>query len=181
MMEKLKLVKKKIYSYDCPNILNLTEFIYEGTEKANIKIILKNNGEIKWPKDKTKLIFDETSQIKGDDIILFPQEIGEENSYTAILTNLEDLKDGEYKAYLAFNVGGKNYGEKLTLMVKIKKKENKNEQIDKYNKAPSPSIDRYSPINLNTHSDNKFIGIPCKNWFQISESILSFIKILFES
>ena len=132
MMEKLKLVKKKIYSYDCPNILNLTEFIYEGTEKANIKIILKNNGEIKWPKDKTKLIFDETSQIKGDDIILFPQEIGEENSYTAILTNLEDLKDGEYKAYLAFNVGGKNYGEKLTLMIKIKKKENKNELIDKY-------------------------------------------------
>ena len=132
MMEKLKLVKKKIYSYDCPNILNLTEFIYEGTEKANIKIILKNNGEIKWPKDKTKLIFDETSQIKGDDIILFPQEIGEENSYTAILTNLEDLKNGEYKAYLAFNVGGKNYGEKLTLMVKIKKKENKNELIDKY-------------------------------------------------
>jgi len=131
ILERLNL-KKNIYSYDCPNILNLTEFIYEGTEKANIKIILKNNGEIKWPKDKTKLIFDETSQIKGDDIILFPQEIGEENSYTATLTNLEDLKDAEYKAYLAFNVEGKNYGEKLTLMVKIKKKENKNELIDKY-------------------------------------------------
>ena len=27
-------------------------------------------------------------------------------------------------------------------------------------------------------NDNKFIGIPCKNWFQISESILSFSKCI---
>ena len=174
IMERLKL-NKNIYSYDCPNILNLTEFIYEGTEKANIKIILKNNGEIKWPKDKTKLIFDETSQIKGDDIILFPQEIGEENSYTAILTNLEDLKDGEYKAFLTFNVGGKNYGEKLTLMIKIKKKENKNELIDKY-KDKINEFREFFNLSEEDYTDEKILAALQEHNFSFEDAFSSLFE-----
>lgn len=107
---KIKTVKEKenkgIYSYDCRNILNLSEVIYEGTEKDDIKIILKNNGKDKWPGEETKLILDEKSQIKGDDIILEPQDIGQEKMYNAIITNLENLEEGEYKSYLDFNVEG---------------------------------------------------------------------------
>ena len=35
--QMLGKLKKRIYSYDYPNILNLTEFIYEGTEKQILK------------------------------------------------------------------------------------------------------------------------------------------------
>ena len=38
---KEKIIKK-IYSYECINIISLRKYIYEGTDKAEIKIIMKN-------------------------------------------------------------------------------------------------------------------------------------------
>ena len=128
-IRKTKEVKEKIYSYDCPNILNLIEYIEEGTKKADLKIILKNNGNENWPKGKTKLIFDESSQIEGDDIILEPQNIGEEKEYIVSLKNMERLQEGEYKCFLYFNVEEKNYGEKIVILIKIKKLDEKEKEI----------------------------------------------------
>ena len=131
-IRKAKETKEKIYSYDCLNMINLIEYIYEGTQQLNMKIILKNNCKEKWPKDNTKLIFDKNSQITGKDIILSEQNIGEEKEYLINLKHLEKLKAGDYRAFLAFNVEGKNYGEKITLLVKIRKREKKDNEMDKY-------------------------------------------------
>ena len=125
--------KEKIYSYDCSNIILLNQFIYEGTEQCEIKILLKNNGNVKWPEKKTKLIFDESSQIKADNITLLSQNVEEEKEYIVKFENLGNLKKGEYKSYLLFNVKGKNYGDKLTLIINVKEKEEMNE-MEKYMK-----------------------------------------------
>ena len=119
--------KKIIYSYDCPNIILLNQYIYEGTEQCEIKILLKNNGNVKWPEKKTKLIFDESSQIRGNNIILLSQNVEEEKEYIVKFENLGNLKKGEYKSFLLFNVKGKNFGDKLTVIINVKEKEEMNE------------------------------------------------------
>ena len=91
---------------------------------------MKNNGNEKWPKG-TKLIFDESSKIKGDDVILEPQNVGEEKKYEIVLKNMKELKEGQYKAILLFNVDGINHGEKLGLVINIKKKDKNEDDIEK--------------------------------------------------
>ena len=49
--------KNKDYSYECTNISKLFTIINKGTNIAKIEIILKNNGNKTWPKNKTLLVF----------------------------------------------------------------------------------------------------------------------------
>ena len=170
--KEIKGEKEKIYSYDCPNNLNLIEYIYEGTEQANIKIILKNNGNEAWPKGKTKLIFDKFSQIKGDEIILESQNIGEEKNYTVILKNLEKMKEGEYKSFLFFNVEGKNFGEKLIIIIKVKKRENKDEEINKYIDKINEFRESYS-LSKEEFSNEYLLEVLKKNNFEHDQSFNS--------
>ena len=107
------------YSYQCENTLLLYIYIFEGTEEAKITLTLSNNGNKPWPRN-TKLIFDNNSIIKGDEIILNEQKPGEKNRYEIKFKNLKDFFSGEYRAYLIFNVNGKKYGEILTIIVVIK-------------------------------------------------------------
>ena len=112
------------YSYECiTNIVNLCQYIYEGTDEAKIEIELKNNGKKAWPKDETKLIYDKESYTRGEDIILNPQNPGEEKKYEIIFNNLEKCPVGEYKFFLYFSVGSKIFGEKLSFRVNIKEEE----------------------------------------------------------
>ena len=149
--------EEKIYSFDCQNILLLNEYIYEGTEHCEINIILKNNGNVKWPKKKTKLIFDESSQNKEGDIILEPQKVGEEKGYKVKFENLGNLKVGEYKSYLLFNVNGKNYGEKLTLSINVKEKKEL-EEIDKYRDKIKEFRDQFN-LDKDDYADEKIFDI----------------------
>ena len=171
---KINIVKenKKIYSYDCLNMINLSVFINEGTENAEIKILLKNNGKDKWPEGETKLIFDEASEIKGDDLILEPQDIGEKKMYIANIKNLENMEEGEYKSYLSFNVEGKNYGEKLTLMVIIKKKENEDSLINKYIEKIKEFRDSFN-LNEDDYPNEKLLKILQENDFSFEEAFSS--------
>ena len=117
----------KEYSYECINADNLKAFIYEG-EEAKIKIILKNNGNDIWPED-AKLIFDKESDISTEEIKLKPQKPGKEKKYNIIFKDLEKYCPNEYKSYLWFYANEKLLGEKLTLIIKIEKKEmRKNEK-----------------------------------------------------
>jgi len=166
-----KVKKEKIYSYDCLNILMLTAYIYEGTEEKEIEIVMKNNGNEKWPKG-TKLIFDKSSKIKGDDIILEPQNVGEEKKYLIVLKNMKELKEGQYKAILTFNVDGINHGEKLGLVINIKKKEKKEDNIEK-------NIDKIKEFretfNLSEeeYPNEKILGILMENNFNFEDSFTS--------
>ena len=113
-----------VYFYECTrNIKNLEKTIYEGTEEAKIEIILKNNGEEPWPINKTKLIYDNESYFKEDNILLKPQKPGEEETYEIILKNLGKLKIQEYQCILSFGVGLKSikfFGEKIILKINVK-------------------------------------------------------------
>ena len=105
---------------------------------------------MKWPEKKTKLIFDESSQIKEDNIILLSQNVEEEKEYIVKFENLGNLKKGEYKSYLLFNVKGKNYGDKLTLIINVKEKEEMNEiekhmnKIEEFRNTFNLSEDEYT-------------------------------------
>ena len=114
--------KKIEYSYECINISQLSTNIYEGEDEAEIKIILKNNGNISWPKDKSKLIFDRDSQINGDEIRLEPQRPGEQKSYRVIFKLLKKYIPGEYLSFIWFYANGDPFGQKLKLKIIIMKK-----------------------------------------------------------
>ena len=163
--------EEKIYSFDCQNILLLNEYIYEGTEHCEINIILKNNGNVKWPKKKTKLIFDESSQNKEGDIILEPQKVGEEKGYKVKFENLGNLKVGEYKSYLLFNVNGKNYGEKLTLSINVKEKK-EIEEIEKYRDKIKEFREQFN-LDKEEYNDEKLFEILKQHNFNFEDSFSS--------
>jgi hypothetical protein len=124
--------KEKIkYSYECLNFINLSKYIYEGTEEVEIELTIKNNGP-NWPKNSAKLKFELNSEIFGDEVVLESQKNDEVRKYEVKLKKLGNLKEGEYRAYLRFNINGEKIGEELILTVKIKKKEDPDAEIKKY-------------------------------------------------
>lgn len=121
----IKENEEKNYSYECLN-LNEKIFIDEETPNACIKIILKNNNKLSWPKGETKLVFCQDSQLLGveDFIILKPQEYNEIKEYNIIILDSEKYPKGLYNCYLSFEVNGENYGEIIHFQITIKQKEN---------------------------------------------------------
>ena len=122
-----------MYSYEClVNKLNC--YILEGVNKAVLSIILKNNGKMPWVKYRTLLKFDKNnSDIKGADIILKPQEPGQQSNYDINFNGLKNVKAGKYKASFNFMVNGKKYGSDLIIFVIIKEKKEKEEEEKKNN------------------------------------------------
>ena len=123
----------KIYSYERINGLNLAVYIYEGTEKGELKIDLKNNGIKEWPYGKTKLVFDKNCPIKSDDIILESQKPGQNKEYIVNFSQLQNFPVGTYYSYLYFNINGHNIGDRLSIIINIKEKQQNeiNENMDK--------------------------------------------------
>ena len=119
---KIKKDKNKRYSYECINEDQLTLSLIKG-ENKKINIILKNNGELTWPENKTKLIFDKESIIKGNDLILLPQKCEEKINYTINVPGLDELKEGKYYLYLWFTVKGEYLGKKITIEIIVQKNE----------------------------------------------------------
>ena len=112
------------FSFECINIKDLSSEIYEGKNQTSIKITLKNNGKSTWPEDNTKLVFDKDSKFIYNDIQLQPQESEEERSYNIELSELSNVKAGKYDFYLSFLINGNPYGNRLTLSIIIKSKDN---------------------------------------------------------
>ena len=121
------------YSYECTNKKLLLGYIPAGTNELSIEVNLKNNGDKPWPKDKTKLKYNKESINIGEDIILKPQNPGEQEKYNILIKNLEKCPIGQKKFYLFFCVDEKNIGEKITLNVVIKDKNDIINELSKYN------------------------------------------------
>ena len=117
------------YSFECINFVNLSSYIYEGTEETDIKLRIKNNGNKDWPEKKVKLKFEIRSNIIGEGLTLKAQKCGEEITYQVKFKNLKSYQVGEYKSYITFNINGKKIGEELSLRIIIKKKENPDDKI----------------------------------------------------
>ena len=104
--------------------------INEGEKELKMKIKLKNNKNINWPKDATKLTFDTNSELIGDDINLSPQKYNEQKEYEIELRDVDQYPMGEYNCNLNFEVNGEKYGEKIDFKIIIKEK---NKDLDKIN------------------------------------------------
>ena len=107
------------YSYECTNLLNLNQYIYEGTESADIPIILKNTGLYTWPPRQTKLIFDKNSKLKGKDVELDSLDKNQEQKFYVKIVGLSKLPLGEYETGVYLNIKGGNIGKLLKMKVVI--------------------------------------------------------------
>ena len=176
---KDKLIKK-VYSYECLNKNKLFHYINKDADVAKIEIILKNNGKEDWPKDCTELIFDKTSKIIGDEIVLKPQKSGEQNKYNAIFKNVSKYRVGEYKSYLLFCVNDETFGEELELTIGIienKKKSEIDENIDKINEfRKNYDLDKFRKnydLDKNDYSNAKILEVLKKNNFDYDAAFSS--------
>ena len=161
---------KIIYSYECINIISLSAYIYEGTQEANIDIILKNNGDYSWPLNSTKLICDKKeSNFIGNEIMIDPQKPGEEKKYKVTITNLENSPKGEYKTYYWFYINGKHIGEKLTLRINIKE-ENKIENEIEQNMEKIKEFREIYDFSENDYSNEKIFEVLKANNFNFESS-----------
>ena len=127
--KNIRKIENMYYSFECDysNNINLITYINVGTESAKIDLVLKNNGTLDWS-DDTKLIFDKKSDILGNEVKLKPQKKNEKEKYEIILNDLRDLDEGEYKSYVKFCIDGSIIGETLILILKVKKKEDPEEE-----------------------------------------------------
>ena len=121
---------KNKYSYECVHLNKITE-IYRGTKDLIIKITLKNNKRTVWPKGVTKLVFDNSSDIGGDDIILEPQGYNEQKTYDIKLNHLDKDLLCRYNSVLFFEVNGIKYGEQINLTIIVKERNDRNDDLDK--------------------------------------------------
>ena len=139
----------------CVNRNNLISFITKGTENTAIEITLINNGKVDWLPN-IKLVFDNNSQIKADDITLNPQKCKEEQTYKINFNNLSNLNIGKYECFLWFNINGENFGDKIKLMIKVYENDNSN-LVDIFRESFSLSKKDFSDeqlIKALKHADN---------------------------
>ena len=130
------------YSYEIINFNKCTE-IYEGQRELKIKITLKNNKNINWPKHDTKLAFNPNTELIGDDIILGPQKYNEQREYEIELIDVDQYPIGEYNCYLDFEVNGEKYGEKIDFKIIIKDRNKDLDKINEFREIFSLSKDEY--------------------------------------
>ena len=148
----------QIYSYECINKDKLVLNIKEGMEEGEIRIGLKNNGNITWKKD-TKLKMVDPSDIKIDDISLNQQEPNEVEKYTIVFKQLNNLSIKEYITRLVFCSEGKNYGEIIILKINVLNEDDYNQKkVDEFRESFNlPEKDYSNEDILTALKDNYFI------------------------
>ena len=110
---------KKLYSYELLS-KNCGLFIPNNSTQETISILLKNNGNVDWPKNETKLICDiEKSLIVFNDIILPPIKKGHYENIKITLNIPLALPFNTYKIYVNFNVKRENQGKAFKIIVYI--------------------------------------------------------------
>ncbi len=115
---------KKDFSYKCINSEELYAVVNKDDNKAKIKIILKNNGNLAWPENSI-LGFNRKSRFSGDQIKLNPQKPGEESTYVVTLESLQYAKPGEYQIIFEVYFSDKIIDDEQ-IIAKIVIKENNN-------------------------------------------------------
>lgn len=146
----------KKFSYECLNIINLSEYIYQGVDEVKMKIIMKNNCNKVWPEGDTKLVLDNDSKIPINDIILLPQKPEEQNSYEITIKNLSSYQPGEYISYMLFKADGQIFGDKLQIKIVVNPKKNENDDLEKYKDKIDEFREMFN-LDKNDYSDEKLL------------------------
>ena len=156
------------YSFDCTNSIYLSVYTYQGTDEAKFDICLKNNGASTWGPN-TKLIIDKSSNCTTDEVILSQQKPNEEKIYKITINNLKDYPVGEYKVVYLFWSGGKIHGDRITAMVKIIEKDNKNTEIEENMDKIQEFRDTFN-LSEEEHSNEKILDLLKENDFNFEKA-----------
>ena len=105
--------EEKKYSYECLTT-KLCVYAYVKSEKAEISIVIKNNGVAQWT-ENSKLICHKDNKASFNDVILKPLKSGELNSVQIIFDKINNLVPSTYCSKILFSVDGKIYGEPLKI------------------------------------------------------------------
>ena len=160
---------EKEYSYECLNKNNLVKEVEEGTKETSFNVVLRNNKNIKWPMNNTKLSSDLNSNVVVDDVYLEPQDYNEQKDYIINVRDIDTYPPGEYKMFLSFEVNGERFGEQIFLKLIIKKKQKEdNEDMKKIKEFRG-----IFGLEENDHSDDKLLKALKENNYNFEEAFSS--------
>ena len=109
------------------------------------------------------MIYDNESFIIGDEIILQPQNPGEENTYNIIIKNLRNFGIGEYQLYLWFYANGEKFGDKLNVKIIIIKQKNEDILEIEENLEKIKEFRENYDLTNEEYSDEKILEVLKKN------------------
>ena len=112
--------EKENYSYEILEN-DLTFYISNSSKNELINLTIKNNCELTWPENETKLICNENDSLLFlKEFILPPLKSGnQENILIELIIPSELPMDKDFQVKINFNVKGKNYGEPIILNVRL--------------------------------------------------------------
>lgn len=113
------IIKNNKYSYECLT-KKLVVSVYEGAEKATLRIVIKNNGFIPWT-ENAKFINGKDSQIIATHITLKPLEPGEQDTIEINFDGLKTLPARNYISNFLFSVDEQIYGNPLKTELIVEK------------------------------------------------------------
>ena len=166
-------LKNMHYSYECTNVMTLQQYVYQGSESAEIPVILKNTGLFPWPPNTTKLIFDKNFRIKGKTIVLNSLDKNQEQKYIVKVDGLSNLPLGEYEAGVYLNINGNNIGKIIKMKVIIKEKEI--DPIEKYKETIKQFRNEYNLLDENEYQDEDLYDLLLSNNFKFDKAFMCLI------
>ena len=161
------------YSYECTNVMTLQQYVYQGSESAEIPVILKNTGPFSWPPNTTKLIFDKNFRIKGKTIALNSLDKNQEQKYIVKVDGLSNLPLGEYEAGVYLNINGNNIGKIMKMKVIIKEKEI--DPIEKHKEIIKQFRNEYNLFDENEYQDEDLYDLLLSNNFKFDKAFMCLI------
>ena len=166
-------LKNMHYSYECTNVMTLQQYVYQGSESAEIPVILKNTGLFSWPPNTTKLIFDKNFRIKGKTIALNSLDKNQEQKYIVKVDGLSNLPLGEYEAGVYLNINGNNIGKIIKMKVIIKEKEI--DPIEKHKELIKQFRNEYNLFDENEYQDEDLYDLLLSNNFKFDKAFMCLI------
>jgi hypothetical protein len=148
------------YSIECLSS-RLNVEILQGTEKANIDLIVRNNSDFKYPKDSFLICDNKNSLLLCEKVELNELNPKEQQKVSILFKNLKLISKGKYKCYVKLMINNKKYNSTFELTVDVLENNLKN--------------DYQAPSSLNNNQmQNNLID------FSTTEQMVNNFKIQFE-
>ena len=148
------------YSIECLSS-RLNVEILQGTEKANIDLIVRNNSNLKYPKDSFLICDNKNSLLLCEKVELNELNPKEQQKISILFKNLKLISKGKYKCFVKLMINNKKYNSTFELTVDVLENNLKN--------------DYQAPSSLNNNQmQNNLID------FNTTEEMVNNFKIQFE-
>ena len=106
------------YSIEClSNRLNIE--ILQGTEKANIDLIVRNNSNVQYPKNSYLICDNKNSLLLCEKVELNELRPKEQQKISILFKNLKFISKGKYNCFVKLMVNNKKYNSAFELTVDV--------------------------------------------------------------